>query len=208
VAPCDWLGFLPVLYTTVASRLRTPSVHLPDESSDDTLEDFSESQKTPQEKLTGRRILLLWLPALCDLTGTTVRAFPSSPGLSHSYMCDWGSAAHERWLVVHSRVDLSNDAWCAGPVCRNSFSAVLAPQAVSLPVRHVSRYPALSLIRQRVLQMAVIVDCHGRSVSGWVQWFSYQGHSPSNCSISREIIRFITRYCTPRERAYRSARGN
>jgi len=68
----EMLCFLPVLYTTVASYWRTPSVHLPDESSDDTLEDFSESQKTPQEKLTGRRILLLWLPALCDLTGTTL----------------------------------------------------------------------------------------------------------------------------------------
>ncbi|KAH9954132.1 hypothetical protein BC827DRAFT_1144571 [Russula dissimulans] len=68
----EMLCFLPVLYTTVASRWRTPSVHLPDESSDDTLEDFSESQKTSPERLTGRRILLLWLPALCDLTGTTL----------------------------------------------------------------------------------------------------------------------------------------
>lgn len=68
----EMLCFLPVLYTIVASRWRTPSVHLPDESSEDTLEDFSESQKTSPERLTGRRILLLWLPAICDLTGTTL----------------------------------------------------------------------------------------------------------------------------------------
>jgi hypothetical protein len=66
-------GFLPVLYTTLSARWRAPSVQLPEESSSDALDDLSESQKLPLEKLTGWRILLFWLPALCDLTGTTVR---------------------------------------------------------------------------------------------------------------------------------------
>jgi hypothetical protein len=78
VATCGDPGFLPVLYTTLSARLRPSPIQLSDESTDDTLDELSESQKVPPERLTGRRILLLWLPALCDLTGTTVRvcSFP------------------------------------------------------------------------------------------------------------------------------------
>ncbi|KAI0001318.1 hypothetical protein BJV74DRAFT_974271 [Russula compacta] len=68
----EMLCFLPVLYTTLSARWRAPSVQLPEESSSDALDDLSESQKLPLEKLTGWRILLFWLPALCDLTGTTL----------------------------------------------------------------------------------------------------------------------------------------
>jgi drug/metabolite transporter (DMT)-like permease len=68
----EMLCFLPVLFTTLSARWRTPSIRLPDDSSDDGLDGLSESQKFPQEKLEGWRILLLWLPALCDLTGTTL----------------------------------------------------------------------------------------------------------------------------------------
>lgn len=74
-----WVGFIPILYSTLSTRWRESSVRLPDEASDDTLDGLSESQKVPQEKLTGRRVLLLWLPALCDLTGTTVRALARLP---------------------------------------------------------------------------------------------------------------------------------
>lgn len=62
-----------MLYATISARWRGPSIQLPDESADNTLDDPAESPK--MKPLTGRRILLLWLPALCDLTGTTVRAF-------------------------------------------------------------------------------------------------------------------------------------
>jgi hypothetical protein len=87
-------GFLPVLFTTLSARWRTlsaPSIRLPDEPSDDDLDGLSESQKYPVERLTGRRILLLWLPALCDLTGTTVRTFLPlrAPSCSHMHTCDW-----------------------------------------------------------------------------------------------------------------------
>jgi hypothetical protein len=68
-------GFLPVLYEFIAKRWRAGSIRLPEEDSDGSLADLSESQKLPPQELTGRRILLLWLPALCDLTGTTVRSF-------------------------------------------------------------------------------------------------------------------------------------
>jgi hypothetical protein len=69
-------GFLPMIYTTVSVRWRTSSIQLPEEAADDTFEELSETQKFVPERLTGRRILLLWLPALCDLTGTTVRSLP------------------------------------------------------------------------------------------------------------------------------------
>ena len=75
-----WVGFIPILYSTLSARWSKSSLRLPDESPDDSVDSISESQKVPQEKLTGRRILLLWLPAICDLTGTTVRTFTlSSP---------------------------------------------------------------------------------------------------------------------------------
>ncbi|KAF8499731.1 hypothetical protein F5888DRAFT_1793747 [Russula emetica] len=64
--------FIPILYSTLSARWRKSSIRLPDELPDDMLDGLSESQKFPQEKLTGRRVLLLWLPALCDLTGTTL----------------------------------------------------------------------------------------------------------------------------------------
>jgi drug/metabolite transporter (DMT)-like permease len=68
----EMLCFLPVLYEFIAKRWRAGSIRLPEEDSDGSLADLSESQKLPPQELTGRRILLLWLPALCDLTGTTL----------------------------------------------------------------------------------------------------------------------------------------
>ncbi|KAH8993267.1 hypothetical protein EDB86DRAFT_3235009 [Lactarius hatsudake] len=68
----EMLCFLPVLYEYLSKRWRTASIQLPEEDSDSTLAELSESQKLQPKKLTGRRILLLWLPALCDLTGTTL----------------------------------------------------------------------------------------------------------------------------------------
>jgi hypothetical protein len=76
--PC-WVGFIPILYSFLSARWRESSIRLPDDSPDDTLDGLSETQKVPQERLTGRRVLLLWLPALCDLTGTTVRTLPQYP---------------------------------------------------------------------------------------------------------------------------------
>ena len=115
------------------------------------LDGLSESQKFPPERLTGRRILLLWLPALCDLTGTTVRALLPSMRpeiLTYAYM-RLGSKAHERWLVVYPCVNLSNDAWCTSAFRWHPFRAVPAPQAISISVSYVLLYAAL--IHQRVL---------------------------------------------------------
>ena len=78
-------GFLPLLYEYLSKYWRTGSIQLPEDDSDSS--ELSESQKLPLQKLTGRRIFLLWLPALCDLTGTTVRN-PSPPAVQ---FCDLGA---------------------------------------------------------------------------------------------------------------------
>ena len=101
--------------------------------------------KFPSERLTGRRILLLWLPALCDLTGTTVRASIATTRpelLTYAYV-RLGSTAHEHWLVVYPCVNLPNDAWCTSPFRWDTLRAVSAPQAVHLPVSDVLLYAAL-----------------------------------------------------------------
>ncbi|KAJ7172654.1 hypothetical protein C8R46DRAFT_1162035 [Mycena filopes] len=59
-------GFLPVLYTWLQSRRQSP-VQLPADES------LLPSKLVPEpEQLTGWKVLLLWIPAACDLTGTTL----------------------------------------------------------------------------------------------------------------------------------------
>ncbi|TFY51523.1 hypothetical protein EVG20_g10963, partial [Dentipellis fragilis] len=76
----EMLCFLPVLWTYIASR-RTSAVQLPEDADDDapalhTSPDNEEmsgvSMKVQGQQLKGWRVLLLWLPAMCDLTGTTL----------------------------------------------------------------------------------------------------------------------------------------
>ncbi|KAJ6455752.1 hypothetical protein C8R45DRAFT_1187434 [Mycena sanguinolenta] len=63
----EMLCFLPVIYTWLQSR-RQSSVQLPSE--DDSL-DPNKLEPQP-EQLSGWKVLLLWIPAACDLTGTTL----------------------------------------------------------------------------------------------------------------------------------------
>ncbi|KAI0055491.1 hypothetical protein BV25DRAFT_1815505 [Artomyces pyxidatus] len=65
----EMLCFLPVAYSYFAAR-RAP-VHLDSEPSDTLANDLAPAKPSP-ELLSGYRVLLLWLPALCDLTGTTL----------------------------------------------------------------------------------------------------------------------------------------
>lgn len=62
-----FLGFFPVIYTWLKSR-RTAYVQLPIDN------DLAEtpSKHAASLPLEGWKILLLWIPAACDLTGTTV----------------------------------------------------------------------------------------------------------------------------------------
>lgn len=83
-------GFLPVLYAYLSAQYKlrtakvTPPVHLPTDSDneDDLLappltengaEHVIPKELAPESRpMHGWRYLLLWLPAACDLTGTTV----------------------------------------------------------------------------------------------------------------------------------------
>lgn len=82
-------GFLPVLFTWLNSKRQSASaIHLSHDQSD-TQDDQEEEPSSSNVKgfpdsgpqpLQGWKYLLLWLPAACDLTGTTVR-----PNSSFSY---------------------------------------------------------------------------------------------------------------------------
>ncbi|KAI0049709.1 hypothetical protein FA95DRAFT_1604175 [Auriscalpium vulgare] len=68
----EMLCFLPVLYTVIASRRSAP-LALPSDADDEPSDTLADpSAKLPLQKLSGARILLLWLPALCDCTATTL----------------------------------------------------------------------------------------------------------------------------------------
>ncbi|OJA21119.1 hypothetical protein AZE42_08292 [Rhizopogon vesiculosus] len=66
----EMLCFLPVAYTWLRARQRTAPVFLPS----DLEEDVHPSTKLEEhsQELRGWKILLLWFPAACDLTGTTL----------------------------------------------------------------------------------------------------------------------------------------
>ena len=58
-------GFLPVLYTWITTHNNSSSVQ-------PVHDDHVNKLDPSSEHLTGWKVLLLWIPALCDLTGTTV----------------------------------------------------------------------------------------------------------------------------------------
>ncbi|KZV69675.1 hypothetical protein PENSPDRAFT_652188 [Peniophora sp. CONT] len=69
----EMLCFLPVLAGILHARITSGKQHvaLPDEDADEPL--LEQPVKRPADvPLTGWRVLLLWLPAICDLTGTTL----------------------------------------------------------------------------------------------------------------------------------------
>lgn len=61
------LGFLPVAFAWLRTRHQSAPVHLPESEEESIL------RKPAAQQLRGWRIFLFWLPAACDLTGTTVR---------------------------------------------------------------------------------------------------------------------------------------
>ena len=77
------LGFLPILYTYIKPK-RSSSVHLPSdevevtggniesEEPSDVAKPFVGAAGLASRRLSGLKVFLLWIPAACDLTGTTV----------------------------------------------------------------------------------------------------------------------------------------
>ncbi|TFK55226.1 hypothetical protein OE88DRAFT_1805602 [Heliocybe sulcata] len=74
----EMLCFLPVFYASLASRLRRPRIELPGEADSPSIpaqDDDNDAPKHPSapvHPLSGFSVLLFWLPAACDLTGTTL----------------------------------------------------------------------------------------------------------------------------------------
>ncbi|KAF9246475.1 hypothetical protein BU15DRAFT_40047 [Melanogaster broomeanus] len=66
----EMLCFLPVLYTWLRTRRHVAPVFLPADSDSD--EHTQTKPGTASQELRGWNLLLLWFPALCDLTGTTL----------------------------------------------------------------------------------------------------------------------------------------
>ncbi|KAG0705045.1 hypothetical protein DFH29DRAFT_908548 [Suillus ampliporus] len=66
----EMLCFLPVIYTWLRARQRTAPVFLPSDLEED-VHAPGKLEETCQE-LRGWKVLLLWFPAACDLTGTTL----------------------------------------------------------------------------------------------------------------------------------------
>lgn len=69
-------GFIPVLYTFAFTRWKKSRSrqHAPEGEEDGLLAENATTTTKPRGKsLRGAHILLMWLPALCDLSGTTVR---------------------------------------------------------------------------------------------------------------------------------------
>ncbi|KAF8968359.1 hypothetical protein BDZ97DRAFT_1800148 [Flammula alnicola] len=62
----EMLCFLPIIYTWLRTRRQSPSVQLQADSDEVT------PNKLAPQPLEGWHILLLWIPAACDLTGTTL----------------------------------------------------------------------------------------------------------------------------------------
>jgi hypothetical protein len=66
----EMLCFLPVIYTWLMTPRQSPTLQLPFDSEEDSL--ISNKPNSPPQQLRGWKILLLWIPAACDLTGTTL----------------------------------------------------------------------------------------------------------------------------------------
>ncbi|KAF8631446.1 hypothetical protein AX17_005123 [Amanita inopinata Kibby_2008] len=64
----EMLCFLPVIYTWLRSRRSVSSIQLPP----DPDSEVPTKLYVPPQELKGWKILLLWIPAACDLTGTTM----------------------------------------------------------------------------------------------------------------------------------------
>ncbi|KAI0721584.1 hypothetical protein C8T65DRAFT_630476 [Cerioporus squamosus] len=66
----EMLCFLPVIYSLVRARRQTQPLRLPSDSEEEPA--AGAKAEIPQARLRGWKLLLLWFPAACDLTGTTL----------------------------------------------------------------------------------------------------------------------------------------
>jgi hypothetical protein len=123
------IGFLPVIYTWLRTRRRPAPVHLtPDSQADPPIH----SKFPPPEELRGRKVMLLWIPAVCDLTGTTVR-YPSFS--LHLTLKLPAFLVDEYRSPVHPGVHISNDKGCSCSLRRYTQRSISPPPSMALSVQ-------------------------------------------------------------------------
>jgi hypothetical protein len=70
------LCFLPVIFAWAKAKYVTSSDRIQlEEESEEGENAHTNKMNSPPLPLDGWKVFLFWIPALCDLTGTTVRAF-------------------------------------------------------------------------------------------------------------------------------------
>lgn len=106
-------GFLPVLYTWLRSKTKRPSSPVQLAEDDPDLEPLTKPLEDKPEELKGWKVFLLWIPAACDLTGTTVRLWLS---YSRELMFNATLLANEYRPSLYPRFYLSNDTGGSGPI--------------------------------------------------------------------------------------------
>lgn len=132
------IGFIPVIYALIANKYSSKSVQLPaeEESTSEATLDSDGKVSKQLRPLTGWTILLMWIPAVCDLTGTVVSILCYIPLLrlpgQQSYSIHL--IAHDDWPAIYSCIHLPNDSRRASSVGWPLLSHVLATQTVALPV--------------------------------------------------------------------------
>ena len=104
-----------MLYSLASTRFRRPAVELPSESESDDHATQPGSKIAPKSQpLRGLNVLLLWLPAACDLIGTTVRRISSLPLSisvnSFAFFSYFRHTVDECRPSLLARLHLSNDA--------------------------------------------------------------------------------------------------
>lgn len=134
-------GFLPVLYSLLQAHF-TPPVQLPPDSVDEPVNAQSAGLKLKSEPLRGYKVLLLWLPAACDLTGTTVRqtvSFIVIPvvfaDICSSRLSSTVYPVDECRPSLYTSVDISDDPRRPRSLRRYSQCHLPAPPSLALPVR-------------------------------------------------------------------------
>ena len=128
-----------MLYSLASTHFRRSAVELPSESESDDLAAQPGSKVLPKSQpLRGLNVLLLWLPAACDLVGTTVRLI-SSPSLSISmnsfaFFSYFRHTVDERRPSLLARLHLSNDARRRCSLRRRAQRPLPSTPSLVLPV--------------------------------------------------------------------------
>lgn len=131
----DPSGFLPVIFSWVRAKQQTQPLRLPSDSEEEPA--AGAKAEVSQTRLHGWKLLLLWFPAACDLTGTTVRLSLDYNRLLLLMITLWsqcGYTVDECRFAVYPGLDLSDDPWCSRALCRRPLRHLPPQTSLALPV--------------------------------------------------------------------------